>query len=261
MNLNVRRIGKIGTLAVALNGSGAVAAHGVGGEEIGVAITTSGDDDGVGGESLQLAGDEVLGNDATCATVDNHHVFHLVAGVELHLAGLHLCRERRIGAQQQLLARLSLGVERTAHLGTAERTVGQHAAILAGEGNTLGHALVDDVVGHLGQTIDVGLAGAVVATLHGVVEQTINRVAVILIVLGGVDATLCGNGVGAARRILNAQVDDIEAHLAERSGGTGSGQTRSNHNHVELQLVLGVNQTLVSLIFLPFLRHWTCGNL
>ena len=44
------------------------------------------------------------------------------------------------------------------------------------------------------------------------------------------------------------------AHSIAAQGGT-------NDNHVELQLVLRIHKTLMSLIFLPFLRYWTCGNL
>lgn len=198
MNLYIAGVGEIGTLAVGLNGGGAVATHGVGGKEVGIAVTAGGYDNGVCAEALKFAGNEVLGDDAACATVDHHDVFHLIAGVELHLALVHLAHQGGVGTEQKLLARLALGVERAAHLGTAEGAVGQHTAIFAGEGHALCHALVNDVVGHFGQTIDVGLAGAVVAALHGVVEQTVNAVAVVLVVLCCVDAALSCNGVCAA---------------------------------------------------------------
>ena len=45
---------------------------------------------------------------------------------------------------------------------TTERTVGQHAAILTSKGNTLSHALVDDIVRNLCQTINVGLTSTIV---------------------------------------------------------------------------------------------------
>ena len=210
---------------------------------------------------MELAGGEVFGNDAACATVNDDHVFHLVAGEELHLAGLYLCRERRVGTEQQLLSGLSLGIEGTAHLCAAERAVGKHTAILACEGHSLCHALVDDVVRHLGKAVDVGLTGAVVATFHGVVEQAIHRVAVVLIVLGSVDTALCGDRVGAAGRVLNTEVQHVEAHFAERCCGTGSGQTGSHYDDVELELVLRVHQALVSFIVGPFLGHWAGRNL
>ena len=48
VNLYVRRVGKVGTLAVTLYGGGAVAAHSVGREEVGVAISTGSNNHGVG---------------------------------------------------------------------------------------------------------------------------------------------------------------------------------------------------------------------
>ena len=261
VNLHVRGVSKHCTLAVALNGSGAVAAHGVGREEIGVAITAGSDDNGIGREALQLARRQVLGNDTTGAAVDDDHVFHLIAGEELHLAGLHLSTQRRVGTEQQLLTGLTLGVERTANLSATERTVGKHTAVLTGEGNALSDALVDNIVADLCQTVDISLAGTIVTTLHRVVEQAVDGVTIVLIALGGVDTTLSGDRVRTTGRVLNAEIIHVEAHLSERSGGRGTSQAGTDNDDVELQLVLRVDKTLMSLIFLPFLRYGTCGNL
>ncbi len=78
-----------------------------------------------------------------------------------------------------------------------ERLV-EGAAVFAGEGDPLGDALIDDVDADLRQAIDVGLARAEVAPFDGVVEEAVDAVAVVLIVLGGVDAALGGDGVRAA---------------------------------------------------------------
>ena len=59
---------------------------------------------------------------------------------------MYLAAERGIRSEQELLSCLTLGIECTRHLCASERTVGKHASILAGEGNALRHALVDDVV-------------------------------------------------------------------------------------------------------------------
>ena len=98
-----------------------------------------------------------------------------------------------IGAQKQLLAGLAAGVEGSGDLGSAEASIGESAAVFAGEGHALGYALVDDVDADLRQAIDVGFAGAEVATFYGVVEKAIDAVAVVLIILRGVDATLRGD--------------------------------------------------------------------
>jgi hypothetical protein len=57
----------------------------------------------------------------------------------------------------------------------------------------------------LSQAIDVGLTSAEVATLDRVIEQTENRVAITLIVLGGIDATLGCDGMSAPGAILDAE--------------------------------------------------------
>ncbi len=215
VNLYVGRIGKDGTLAVALYGSGAVATHRVGRKEVGITVTARSNDDGIGREAVQLACDEVLGNDATGATVDDDEVFHLITGEELHLSSLYLTAQRRVGTEQQLLTCLSLGIEGTAHLCSTEGTVRQHAAILAGKGYALGHTLVDDVVRNLCQTVYVSLTSTVVATLHGVVEEAVDGVAVVLIVLGCIDTTLCSDGVCTTGGVLDAEVEHIKAHLTE----------------------------------------------
>ena len=194
----------------------------------------------MGGKALQLTRHQVLGDDTACASVNDDHVLHLIAGVQLHGTGGHLAAQCRVSAQQQLLARLALGVECTRYLCATERTVGQRAAVFAGEGHALCHALVDDVVRYFGQAVNVGLTCAVVTALHGVVEQAVHRVAVVLIILGGIDTSLCGDGVCAARRVLDAEVEYLETHFAKRSGCTGSCQTRTHHDDVEAALIGGV---------------------
>lgn len=152
----------------------------------------------MGAEALDLARNEVAGDDAAGLAVLDHQIEHLVARIALHRTGGDLLVQRGIGAQEQLLARLAAGIERTRNLRAAERTVGQQTAVFAGERHALSDALVDDEVGHLGQTIDIGLAGAIVAAFDRVVEETIHRVVVVLVVLRGVDAALRSDRV--ARR-------------------------------------------------------------
>ncbi len=152
VNLNVRGICKVSTLAIALDGSGAVATHSVGAQEIGVTVTASSDDHGVGAEANQLTSCQILGDDTTGATIDDDHILHLIAGVEFYFPSIYLAAQRAVSTEQQLLTCLAFSIECTRNLGTTEGTVGQHAAILTGEGNTLGHALVDDIVRDLSQT-------------------------------------------------------------------------------------------------------------
>ena len=260
VNLHIRGVGKHGTLAVASDGGRCVAAHGVGREEVGVTVTAGTDYHCVSGEAFEFAGDEITRNDTACTTVDDYEVEHLVTRVEFHGAEMYLAHERRVSTEKKLLTGLTFGVERTAHLCATERTVGQHAAIFASEGNTLCDALVDDGVRHFGETIDVGFASAVVTALHRIVEKAINRVTVVLIVLGGVDTTLSRNRVCTAGRVLDAEVLDLESHFAERSRGAGAGQSRTHDDNVELTFVFGVHQFLVRFIVGPLFGHGAFGD-
>jgi hypothetical protein len=53
--------------------------------------------------------------------------------------------------------------------------------------------------------VDVGLAGAEVAAFDRVVEEAVHAVAVVLVVLGGVDAALRGDAVRAAGAVVEAE--------------------------------------------------------
>ncbi len=134
---------------------------------------------------------------------------------QYHRAGLDLAGERRVGAEQQLLTGLTSGVESTGDLGAAERAVVQVTGVIAGERHALGDTLVNDVVRHLGQAPDVRFTGAEVAALDGVVEQAVDRVTVVRIVLGSIDAALRCDRMSAASAVLVAESFDIVAKLTQ----------------------------------------------
>ena len=73
------------------------------------------------------------------------------------------------------------------------------SAVFARERNALRDALIDDVHADLREPVDVGFARAEVAAFYGVVKQAVNAVAVILVILRGIDSALRGDGVRAAR--------------------------------------------------------------
>src|SRR5690606_27362040 len=136
-------------------------------------------------------------------------------------------------------------------LGAAEGPGVEQASVLAGERHALGHGLVDDVHRDLGQAVDVRLAGAEVAALHRVVEEAVDGVAVAAVVLGGVDAALGGDGVGAPGRVLVAERLDVVAQLAEGRGGGAAGQAGADDDDGQLALVGGVDQAGAELALLP----------
>ena len=75
VNLNIRRVSKVSTLTIALNGSGTVTSHSVGRKEVGITISTSSDNYGIGAETLQFTGNEVLGDDTTSETINDTRLF------------------------------------------------------------------------------------------------------------------------------------------------------------------------------------------
>ena len=165
-----------------------------------------------------------------------------------------LTLERLVGADQELLAGLATRVECTGHLYATEGAVVEEAAVLAGEGNALRDALVDDVGADLGQAVDVVLTGAVVAALDRVVEETVDGVVVVAVVLRGVDTTLRGDGVRAAGGVLVEEAVDVVAHLAERGGGSTAREAGADDDDVQLTAVGGVDQRGTELTLFPALR-------
>ena len=211
VDLGVAGVREQRALAVRPPGRRDVAALGVGRQEEDVAVAAGGEHHGVGQVGGDLAGDQVAHDDAAGPAVDDDQVEHLVPGVHLDVAGRDLPFQRLVRAEQQLLTGLAAGVERARHLGAAERAVVEQAAVLAGERHALGDALVDDVHRHLGEPVHVGLAGAEVAALDRVVEQPVDRVAVVAVVLRRVDAALRRDRVRAARAVLVAERPDVVA--------------------------------------------------
>src|SRR5690606_32271602 len=153
------------------------------------------------------------------------------------------------------------GIEGAGHLGAAEAAVVEEAAILAGERDALGGGLVDDVQRQLGEAVDVGLAGPVVAALDGVVEEAVDRVAVVVIVLGGVDTALGGDGVRTPRRVVEGEHLHLVAQLTEGSGRRGAGEAGADDDDLELPLVGGVDEPDRELVALPLVLQRTGRDL
>ena len=177
-----------------------------------------------------------------------------VRGNILHRAEADLAAKRLVSAEQKLLAGLAARVKGPRNLRPAKGAVGQQAAVFARKRHALRHALVDDVGAHLRQPIDVGLARAEIAALDRVVEQPINAVAVVLVILGRVDAALGGDAVRAARAVLEAEAFHLVAQLRQRGGGRRARQAAAHDDDVELALVGRVDQLHVELVLVPLLR-------
>ncbi len=253
VDLGVAGVRHVGALAVCTPRGRDVAAHRVGGEEEDVAVAATGEHHDVGEVGLDLAGDHVANDDPAGPAVDDDQLHHLVPRVAPDGAGGHLALERLVGADEQLLPGLAAGVERARDLDTTEGAVVEQAAVLTGEGDALGHALVDDVPAHLGQAVDVGLAGAVVPALDRVVEEPVDRVAVALVVLGRVDAALGGDRVGATRGVLVAEGLHDVAGLAEGGRRRGAREPGADHDHRQPATVGRVGDPGLELTRVPTL--------
>ena len=261
VDLGEARVGEVGAAPVGPPDRGGVGVHGVGRQVEDVAVAAGGQHHRVGEVGGDLAGDQVAGDDAAGPAVDHDEVEHLGARVHLDVARGDLPGQRLVGAEQQLLAGLAAGVERTGDLHAAEGAGVEQAAVLAGEGHALGDALVDDLDRDLGEPVHVGLAGAEVAALDGVVEEPVHGVAVVAVVLGGVDAALGGDGVGPARGVLVAELHDAVALFGERGAGRAAGQAGADDDHGVLAAVGGVDQLRGEAAGVPALRDRPLGRL
>src|SRR5262249_52972359 len=95
---------------------------------------------------------------------------------------------------------------------------------------------------------------------HRVVEEAVHAVAVVLIILRGVDAALRGDRVRAPRTVLNAEVEDVVAQLAERRGRRRARQSGTDHDDRVLALVRRVDQLHLELVPVPLAIDRACRN-
>ena len=129
-------------------------------------------------------------NNSASPAIDHYQIDHLRALMHHNITRIDLPLQRLISTQQQLLPRLPSSVKRSRHLCATERPVRQRAAVFTRERNALRHALIDDAHADLRQPVDVSFPRSKIPTLHRVVKQSVNAVAVILIILSRVDAAL-----------------------------------------------------------------------
>ena len=261
VDLGVAGVGEQGALAMGPPRCGDVGGHRVGGEVVHVAVTAGGEHDGMRRVGVHLACEHVAHDDALRLAVLGDDIEHVGAVVQRDLATLDRAGKGLVGAEQELLAGLTPGVEGTAHLGATERAVGEQAAVLTGERHTLRSALVDDVDRYLGEAVHVGFTGPVVAPLHGVVEEAIDRVAVVAVVLRRVDAALSSDRVGTTGGVVEGEDLHVVAELGERGGGRRTGKTGADDDDLELSLVGRVDQLHVELVVVPLVLDGTFRDL
>ena len=261
MNLREARIGKQGAATGGTPGGGDIAAHRVGRKEKDIAVATGRKDHRIGGMAADFSVGEITHDDAFGVTADEHEIEHLGARVHFDAAFFDFLFKGLIATDEQLLTSLTAGVKGARDLSATEGTVVEKSAILAGKRHALRDALVDDRVRHFGESIDIRLARAEVATLDGVVKQTAHRVAVVAVVFRGVDAPLRGDRMRAARAVLITKAFHLIAQLGKRCGGRTTGQTGADDDHGKFPLVRRVDELGVHLVLGPLLFKRAGWNL
>ena len=260
MDLREAGVGEQCTLAVGPPDGSGVRRLGVRRQVEDVAVAAGREHHGVRAVALHLTGVQMAGDDPAGAAILHDELEHLGARVDGDASLADLLSEGLVRPEQQLLTGLAPGVERATHLRAAKTAIVEQAAVLAGEGDALRNALVDDVDRQLGEPVYVRLAGAEVAALHRVVEEAEDRVAVALVVLGGVDAALRGDRMRAPGRVVEREAMDVVAHLAQRRGGGPAGEAGADHDDLEAAPVVGRDQLHVELVLVPLLLDRSTGD-
>ena len=63
--------------------------------------------------------------------------------------------------------------------------------------------------------MNVGLSGAIIATLDGIVKQAMHRITVVLVILGRVNATLSSHRMGPTGGTVEHEVVHLVAQLGQ----------------------------------------------
>src|SRR5258708_12027332 len=95
---------------------------------------------------------------------------------------------------------------------SAKRTIAKISAILASERDALSHSLIYQIGTTFRQPVHISFARTKIAAFNSVIEHAENGVTVILIVLAGVHAALCGDRVATSGAILKTKASYLITH-------------------------------------------------
>ena len=198
MDLDEFAVGVVGALLEDGGLRGAGADDGVGALAEDGADAAGGENDCVGGEGAQFHGAQVERGDAAAYAVgveDGRE--KLPAFVFFDFAFGFVAAHLFVERVEKLLAGGCSGKGGAVIEGAAEAAEVEQAFGGAIEGNAHAIEQVDDGGGGFAHGLDGGLVGEEVAAVDGVVEVLVGGVAFALQILGGVDAALRADGVGA----------------------------------------------------------------
>jgi hypothetical protein len=117
-------------------------------------------------------------------------------------------------------------------------------------------ALVDDIHADLRETINVGLACPKVTAFDCVLKQAENAVAVVAVILGGVNPSLGSDGVRATRAVVIGKALNAISLLAKSSSSCCPSQPRAHNYDRVLAAISGINQLHLEAAFVPLLLNW-----
>ena len=145
--------------------------------------------------------------------VDFHHVHHFGSRIHGDTAFSDFFFKSLITADEELLTSLTTGIESTRNLSSTKGAVIEKATVFTCKWHTLSSTLIDDIIRNFSETVDIGFACAEVATFYSIIEKTVNRVAIVLVVLSSIYTTLSRNRVSAARAVLITEAFHLIPHL------------------------------------------------
>jgi hypothetical protein len=120
--------------------------------------------------------------------------------------------------------------------------------------------MVDDIIRYFCETVDICFTATVVSTLYGVVKQTINRVVVVPVILGGIYTTQSGDRMCPTGRITDAENLYVIAEFSQRGGCRSTAKTCADNDYIEFALVGRTYDTDVVFVRCPFLFEGPLGN-
>ena len=164
---------------------------------------------------FDFSGNQISDNNSPGLPIDDHYIEHFTAGKYGNLAVCNLSHQCAVSPQKKLLTGLASGIKGSGNLGPPKGPACKQPAVFPGKGHTLGHTLVDNIIAHLGQTVDIGLSGSEITAFDGVVKKTPDTVAFIGIILGRIDTPLGCNAVGAPRAVLDTKVFNVIAEFGQ----------------------------------------------
>src|SRR5206468_1331813 len=92
--------------------------------------------------------------------------------------------------------------------------------------------------------------------LHRVVKKPVDAVAIVLIILGGVDSALRRDRVCPARRILEAEAAHLVTEFAESGSCRSTGESRTNNDDRMTAFIGRINQLHVEASPIPSRLDW-----